>query len=448
MRKPYSSYKDSGVEWIGNIPKHWATNRLKYLSEVYSSTVDRYIYDDEIQVSVCHYPDVYNNEFVNEDTLLNKGSCNQVEFERFQLEKGLVILTKDSETPDDIGIPCFIEKNLSNVVCGYHLSIIKTNNNHINRKFLFRFIQSDKVRCHFEVHSKGIIRFSIGKSIIENLFVNLPPLPEQQQIVKYLDNRTKLIDELIEKTKQKIELLKEKRTSLINHCVTKGLNPDVEMKDSGIEWIGKIPKHWIVSKFKYLSIITTGNTPSKNYENIYYTDAQNGYLWIKPTSLNKGFNYVIESEEYLTEEGKKQTRLIPKDSIMICCIGNTIGKYGISGKELSTNQQINTVIPNQNLINPLFCLFYVDVFTRDLFKLANFVTLPIYTKSDLENTPFILPPADEQIEIVNKIKGYSQFIDTLIEKENKRIELLKEYRQSLISEAVTGKIDVRDEVAI
>ncbi|MHB8276453.1 MAG: restriction endonuclease subunit S [Candidatus Humimicrobiaceae bacterium] len=217
---PDVEMKDSGVEWIGKIPTGWEVKKLKYLSEVYSSTVDRYIYDDEIQVSVCHYPDVYNNEFINENVLLNKGSCSNVEFDRFRLRKGLVILTKDSETPDDIGIPCYIEKNLSNVVCGYHLSMIKTNNNCINSKFLFRFIQSYMVGCHFEVHTKGIIRFSLGKSVIENLFVNLPPLPEQQQIVEYINFQTQKIDTLIEKENNRIELLKEYRQSLISETVT------------------------------------------------------------------------------------------------------------------------------------------------------------------------------------------------------------------------------------
>jgi len=217
---PNVEMKDSGVKWIGEIPRHWEVKRLKYFNNVFSSTVDRYIYENELQVLVCHYPDVYNNEFINEDIELNKGSCSKVEFDRFHLKEGLVILTKDSESPDDIGIPCYVETNLKNVVCGYHLSIIEKNEDYINSKFPFRFIQSDIVRCHFEVHSKGITRFGLGKSIIENLFVNLPPLSEQQQVVEYLDEQTKKIDTTIDKETQRIELLKEYRQSLISEVVT------------------------------------------------------------------------------------------------------------------------------------------------------------------------------------------------------------------------------------
>jgi type I restriction enzyme, S subunit len=217
---PNVEMKDIGVEWIGEIPSHWEVRKLKYFSDVYSSSVDRHVYENELQVSICHYPDVYNNEFINENVELNKGSCNEVEFDRFHLKEGLVILTKDSESPDDIGIPSYVEANLNNVVCGYHLSVIKKNKNYINSKFLFRFIQSDIVRCHFEVNSKGITRFGLSKSIIENLFVDLPPFPEQQLIVDYLDEQTQKIDTTIENETQRIELLKEYRQALISQVVT------------------------------------------------------------------------------------------------------------------------------------------------------------------------------------------------------------------------------------
>ena len=212
--------KDSGVEWIGEIPKDWDVKKLKYVSDIFSSSIDRHIHEDEIQVSICHYPDVYNNEFINDEIELNKGSCSEVEFQRYILKKGLVILTKDSETPDDIGNPCYVEIDFDNVVCGYHLTIIENNDIDVNSKFLFRFIQSDKVRCHFETESRGITRFSLGKSKIENLFVNLPSYPEQTQIVEYLDEQTQKIDTTIEKETQRIELLKEYRQSLISEVVT------------------------------------------------------------------------------------------------------------------------------------------------------------------------------------------------------------------------------------
>lgn len=217
---PNVEIKDSGVEWIGEIPSHWEVKRLKYMSSVQFSSVDRHISDDEITVNVCHYPDVYYNEKITSNTKLNIGSCSEQEYEKYRLKKGEVIITKDSESPDDIGVPTFVEENLDDTVCGYHLSLISTLESELLGEFLFRYIQSHKVSRYFEVHSNGITRFGLGKYIIENLFVPFSNLSEQQEIIDFLDNKTKEIDILIDNENQRIELLKEYRQSFISEVVT------------------------------------------------------------------------------------------------------------------------------------------------------------------------------------------------------------------------------------
>jgi type I restriction enzyme S subunit len=141
-----------------------------------------------------------------------------MEFEKFRLEKGDVIITKDSESPDDIGIPCFVKDNFEDVVCGYHLTLIRPKN--MDGGFIFRFIQSDKTRRYFEIHSNGITRFGLGKYSIENLFLPFPPLSEQNEIVSYLDEHTQLIDKTISVEERRIDTLKEYRQSLISEVVT------------------------------------------------------------------------------------------------------------------------------------------------------------------------------------------------------------------------------------
>ncbi len=215
---PNVEMKDSGVEWIGEIPKGWGVKRLKNVSEVKPSNVDKHIFPDEIQVRLCNYTDVYYNDFISESTQLKSGSCNQMEFEKFRLEKGDVIITKDSESPDDIGIPCFVKDNFEDVVCGYHLTLIRPQT--MDGGFIFRFIQSDKTRRYFEIHSNGITRYGLGKYSIENLFLPFPPLSEQHEIVSYLDEHTQLIDKTISVEERRIELLKEYRQSLISEVVT------------------------------------------------------------------------------------------------------------------------------------------------------------------------------------------------------------------------------------
>ena len=124
--KSYPSYKDSGVEWIGEIPKEWVVKKLKYFSKVQFSSVDRHVKEEEKKVLVCHYPDVYYNETITSSTELNEGSCSEQEYDTYRLKKGDVIITKDSEIPDDIGVPTFVTENLEDKVCGYHLCQIST----------------------------------------------------------------------------------------------------------------------------------------------------------------------------------------------------------------------------------------------------------------------------------------------------------------------------------
>jgi type I restriction enzyme, S subunit len=215
---PNVEYKDSGVEWIGEIPCHWEKKKLKYISDVYPSNVDKHIFPDEIQVRLCNYTDVYYNDYIDSETELKKGSCNENEFDKFKLKKDDVIITKDSESPDDIGVPTLIKDELENVVCGYHLTLIRPVS--CVGSYIYRFIQSDRTRCYFEVNSNGITRFGLGKSSIENLLIPTPSESEQYQIVEYLNDQTSIIDNTITEELKRIELLQEYRQSLISEVVT------------------------------------------------------------------------------------------------------------------------------------------------------------------------------------------------------------------------------------
>ena len=440
--KKYDSYKDSGVEWIGEIPSEWECLRLGMLGDFSSSGIDKKSKEDETPVRMVNYTDLIQSRkyypIQTGEKEYMRVTTPQSKLEEHRLKKGDMVFIPSSETHEDLGYSSLIDFDENDIVYSYHILryITKKPVYHYYKKYL---INHHSVLNQFSSECKGTTRQIIGRDVFNNVRVVLPPLSEQQQIVSFLDTKTSLIDSLIEKTQRKIELLKEKRTSLINEVVTKGLNPNVEMKDSGVEWIGEIPNHWKKSKFKFHSEIVTGNTPSKKKEELYYTDDKDGLPWVKPTRLDQGFDFVFKSDQYLTDEGQNETRVIPKNSIMVCSIGNTLGKFGISGCEMSTNQQINSVICDENSLFHRFCLFFVSVLTEDLIKWTNFVTLPIFTKSDFEVTEIIIPPLSEQQQIVEYLDEQTQKIDKIISIEEKRIKLLKEYRQSLISEVVTGK---------
>ncbi|MDE0326387.1 MAG: restriction endonuclease subunit S [Candidatus Poribacteria bacterium] len=442
----YPEYKESGVEWIGEIPKHWQIKKLKYVAKILPSNVDKHIYPDEIQVRLCNYTDVYYNDYITVDTVLKKGSCKESEFAKFVLKKSDVIITKDSETPDDIGVPTYVKDDLDSVVCGYHLTMLRPLA--CRGAYIFRFIQSDRTRRYFEVNSNGITRYGLGKSSIENLLLPIPPDSEQQQIANFLDRKTEQIDELIHIKERQIELLQEQRTVLINQAVTKGLDPNVEMKPSGMEWIGEIPAHWKIKKLKYVAKILPSNVDKHiypdeiqvrlcNYTDVYYND----YITVD-TVLKKGSCKESEFAKFVL---KKSDVIITKDSETPDDIG--VPTY--------VKDDLDSVVCGYHLtmLRPLACRgAYIFRFiqsdrTRRYFEVnSNGITRYGLGKPSIENLFLPIPPDSEQRQIANFLDDKTEQIDERVATEQRKIELLKEYRQSLISEAVTGKIDVRNEV--
>ena len=433
---PNVEMKPSGVEWIGEIPAHWEIKRLKRVAKILPSNVDKHIYPDEVQVRLCNYTDVYYNDYITVDTVLKKGSCKESEFTKFALRKGDVIITKDSETPDDIGVPTYVKDDLEDVVCGYHLTMIRPFA--CLGEFVFRFIQSDRTRRYFEVSSNGITRYGLGKSSIENLLLPIPTDSEQRQIANFLDRKTKQIDELIRIKERQIELLQEQRTALINQVVTKGLDPNVEMKSSGVEWIGEIPAHWKVINTKYLFRLVTEPAPeNNNYEllSIY-------------TSIG------VRPRKELEERGNRATTtdgywLVKKGDFIVNKLLAWMGAIGLSNYEGVTSPAYDILRKsrplNERFYEYLFrCGLYFPEFKKRSRGIME-VRLRLYF-DQFGQIPLVFPPVHEQDKITNFLDHKTGQIDELITAEQRKIELLKEYRQSLISEAVTGKIDVRNDV--
>ena len=217
---PKVEMKDSGIEWMGKIPKHWSLKKIKYSALIELSSVDRHEYDSETKVSICHYNDTYKNEYIDKKTSLPLGTCTSNELDKFKLKKGDIVLTKDSESPEDIGIPTFIEDDLDNTVCGYHLALIRTDNKKIESEFLYRYIESKTVRDYFYICSNGITRYGLGKPSIKNLLVPVIPTQEQIQIVKKIRKLSFSINNTHSLLLKKIRTLKEHRKSLIFSFIT------------------------------------------------------------------------------------------------------------------------------------------------------------------------------------------------------------------------------------
>ncbi len=438
--KKYPKYKDSGVEWLITIPFDWELKKLKFKANIQFSNVDKLSDDSEIPVLLCNYVDVYKNERIHNELQFMQATANNSEIKKFKLKKGDVIITKDSESVDDIAVPALVIDDFENVLCGYHLAQIKVQKD-ITGEFLFRLFQSKDFNQNFESSANGMTRYGLSVSTIKNVIIPIPPLPEQLSIVQFLDHKTDRIDRFIANRQKQIELLKEQKTAIINKAVTKGINPNAKMKNSGIEWIGEVPEHWEIIKLKFcLKSMVGGGTPSKDNPEYWNGDIP----WVSPKDMKSDF--IEKSEDNITEKGLKEssTNLIKEPSILIV-VRSGILKHtlpvAINTVQVTLNQDLKALVPNKRFSIEYFFELFRGVAKIILFNCTKVVaTVDSIETNDLMKFLMPVPSIDEQNEILVYIKSETSTIDTLISKYQKQIDLMLEYRTALISQAVTGKI--------
>lgn len=441
--------KDSGVEWIGEIPEHWEVEKIKHISTVKPSNVDKKSKENEPSILLCNYTDVYNNEFITMNLKFMKATASYEQIRKLSLNLGDIIITKDSESADDIAVPTIITEELKNVICGYHLAIIQPDKNYIYPQFLFRSLQSDKINKQFELSANGVTRFALGAYSINNAYIYLPPFDEQKQIANYLDKQTAKINKTIAKNEELIQLLEEKRVSLINQVVTKGLNPNVSMKDSGVKWIGKIPEHWDVEKIKNTSQVIPSNVDKKSKDNeplvllCNYTDVYNNEIitmdldFMKATASHDQIRKLsLNVNDIIITKDSESADDIAVPAIVTEKLDNVVCGY-----------HLTIIKPNKNIIYPkfLFRSFESDKINKQFEHSANGVTRFSLGTYSLNNAYVCLPPLYEQKEIAAYLDDEISKIFKATNKIKKHITLLEEYKTSLIHHVVTGKIDVKGE---
>jgi restriction endonuclease S subunit len=240
------------TDLLSSLPNDWLTIPLKTACYYAVSNVDKHSFEDEIPVRICNYTDVYNNDRVSPKLDLMVATATEDEIEKFHLETGDVIITKDSESWDDIGIPAYVEGTADDFVCGYHLAFMRPDHHLIDGRFLFRCIQSRPVSLQLELEATGVTRFGLPKSAIGNAIIPLPSLETQCLIADYLDRETKRINALVSEKEKMLALLEEKCAALISRAVTRGLNPDAPLQSSGLDWLGDLPAHWDIRRLKFV----------------------------------------------------------------------------------------------------------------------------------------------------------------------------------------------------
>jgi len=418
--------KDSEVDWIGDVPVDWDIVRIKnifYLStekinghaedyQIYSLTMQglkkRNIETNEGQIAASY--DKYAR-LRRDDIVLNP----------MDLKSGFVARQED----DGIISPAY--------------SLMRPRKKQ-NTEYFERYLQFHYFYNIFFPFGKGVsydYRWTLGNETLMNFPILVSPKQTQQKIVKYLDEKTENISGLIKKKKKMIELLKEKRSSIITHAVTKGLNPNVKMKDSGVDYIGKIPNNWEFRKTSQVFIkIGSGTTPSSG--NTEYYDG-NKY-WIQSGDLNAGV--LNNTKKKITQKAildYSTLRFYSKDSIVIAMYGASVGNLSLTKIRATTNQAC-CVLPKTEKVNSRFAFYYYLISKDTLISLGQGGSQPNINKELIKSFKILLPPKQTQQKIVEFLDKKTSEIDSIISKIEKQIKLLDEYRASLIYHAVTGKI--------
>ncbi|WP_031407463.1 restriction endonuclease subunit S [Thiomonas sp. FB-Cd] len=441
--KSYPAYKDSGVEWVGNVPEHWDVKRLRHVASFKNSNVDKKSYDGQQHVRLCNYTDVYYNEFITQRLDFMQATASADEIEQFSLKKGDVIITKDSEDPSDIGIPAIVSDDLDGVVCGYHLTVIRDDDFETSR-VIHRALQAKPTQAHFFVEAPGITRYGLNQDAIGDTPICLPPPQERKNLADHIDRETSRIDALIAKKSRFIELLQEKRQALITHAVTKGLDPNVKMKDSGVEWIGGVPEHWGVVQVRHVAALGSGHTPSRSHpewwEDCYIPWFTLADIW---QVRREGRRYIFETEENISDLGiaNSSATLHPAGSVMLSRTAS-VGFPAIMGCDMATSQDFAVWRCGARLNNEFLYLVLLGM-RQELSRLMIGSTHKTIYMPDIEAFRMPLPSRAEQLAIIEHIDRETKSMDALAERTRRSIDLLKERRAAFITAAVTGQIDFR-----
>ena len=423
--KQYPSYKKSGVEWLGGVPEHWVGSKFKYIFQEKQHTKNMNLPFGAISFGSVVYKE-------------DKANLTDELKENYQeVLQGEFLVNPLNLNYDLKSLRTALSKIDVVVSSGYF--VLKLKNNTFNKRYLEYLLYIFDIR---KMKTLGAgIRQTLTFRDMAVCDVAIPSACEQTQIASFLDYETFRIDNLIAKQEKLIELLEEQRKSIISHAVTKGLNPNAPMKDSGVEWLGEVPEHWDVAVVKRAFIVKLGKMlqPDQKDE----TDVIKKYL--KASNLTWDGVKDIDNEMWFSKNDLKKLKLEIGD--LLVAEGGDVGKSCIfdSNEEFYYQNSVNRVRGQKNNANEfLYYWLFTLKYSGYIDILCNKSTIAHFTAEKLNETILLLPDSVEQNEIIAYLERENGKINQLILKQQSLIEKLKEYRASIISHAVTGKIDVRE----
>lgn len=448
---PYPAYKDSGVECLGQVPEHWTVRRMATVADIRVSNVDKHSKEGELPVRLCNYVDVYHNEQISADVPFMAGTAKREEIQKFRLALGDVLVTKDSEDWKDIGVPALVAYAADDLVCGYHLAMLRPQGKSLDGGYLSYALRNQHVAWQCQVAAVGVTRYGLSQNAIKSMKIPLPPLSEQTAIAHFLDHATQRIQRHIQAKQKLIKLLEEQKQVIIHQAVTGQINvqtgqPYPAYKDSGVEWLGKVPEHWgtgMVKRgydIKLGKMLQTKPNSANDIEVSYLKAKDVQWFNVQPISGARMWASPGDIEQFSVSGGD-----------LLVCEGGEGGRCGILTGEVNGHiiqNSLHRVRPRDGNSNA-----FLQYTMRAIAETGWFVALNnkatiahfTYEKFGALRIPFPSPP--EQTAIANFLTHTTQRIEKHCATVKRTINLLHEYRTRLIADVVTGKLDVREAAA-
>ena len=434
------------MKWLDRVPTHWEVRRLRNVAELRVSTVDKHTREDEEHVRLCNYVDVYKNDCIRATMNFMHATAAPDEIERYRLKRDDVLITKDSERWDDIGVPALVTDPAQDLISGYHLALLRPRSENAIGGYLFRALESKEIAYQFHVQAKGVTRFGLTHIGMKSVWLPVPSLSEQAGIVRFLDRIDRGIRRYIRARKQMVSLLEEQKQAIIHEAVTGGIDvrtgrPYPSYKDSGIKWLGTVPAHWQVraAKWYFRESDDRSDTGSEELLSVSHITG------VTPRSDKKNVTM-------FKAESNVGYKLCALGDIVVNTMWAWMSALGIA-------RQTGIVSPSYAVYRPRVSSMlngeYADLLLRTTAYQNEYVCrstgirssrLRLYPE-DFLRIGLLCPPSEEQCSIVEFVDRASDVTVRYIDRTYDEVARLEEYRDRLIADVVTGKLDAREAAA-
>jgi len=436
---PHSQMEDFDIQWLGDVPEHWSVRRLRNVANVLFSNVDKHSKDDEISVRICNYSDVYHNERIHSGMSFMRATASAEEIEKFRLNPGDVLITKDSESWDDIGVPALVQNSASDVICGYHLALLRPISGIMTGSFLHRAFTCPGVATQLFVRANGVTRFGLSQNAIKSCLLPVPLPTEQTAIVCFLDQANLQIERYIRAKEKLISLLEEQKQVMIHDAVMGRIDvrtgkPYPEYRPSDAEWLGDMPAHWEMGRLSSLMANVVDQSRLEAIGGVFlameHIESWTGKLQhSERVFAPDGWSKRFQAGDILFGKLRPYLAKVARPETAGCCVGEFLVLR-------SRHENYQGAYAEHFLRSKLV----IDTINSSTYG----ARMPRAEWTFIGNLRVVCPPPPEQTAIACFLDEATANANRAIAHAKREIELLREYRTCLIADIVTGKLDVRE----